>query len=577
MNADNVRRFTGGPKRSFEVRRRNEPEDDFEQQSSTRIGYQPFQRTPVADYPHSITSNASADSGSTPTPSTPSLRTFAPPAYFLPKKRWYFITTLRILLLSLTYFLAQVDKFLISYYSKPITASLHLAPSQYAQILSYWTGVVYIPASILIAWFADYQTCRVKLLAFLAGFWSLCVVCQGLAQNHRHMLLARMGMGIGQAGSEALSVSLISDLAAWPEVFLGESVLYVAIYLGDAVAGRIALAFETTGIPKWDSAMKCTGMIGIVLASLIMAGVAEPVRQTGLVEVLEMSEEAKDLKRERKSRGFKGSCKRIWIEMSSICRYMIKLQSLWILVLSSAIRHSAANVVGYYMPGYINNIYPSQPSLRETYGLILGATSSLSVLLGGLIACLLWRYTKTWKYHSLPLWIAAVGGLICSVCLICAVFSHTSRSEPTALRVLYSTLTFAIFASETWLGCLSTIITGLLPPDYKTFGFAVCGAMQWMIYSPAPEIIRFSLTNVDPESPRYTRIIQVCLGTIPPVCYFWAGVGFIFAGWGLRRDLEDRDTSSRKSDTRRQLYFVGVFIFFATVVLVLVVLDVRLG
>ncbi len=55
-----------------------------------------------------------------------------------------------------------------------------------------------------------------------AVWWSLCVVFQGLSNNFWQILLARIGMGIGQAPVEALSVSLISDLVGPQWIFLAE-------------------------------------------------------------------------------------------------------------------------------------------------------------------------------------------------------------------------------------------------------------------------------------------------------------------------------------------------------------------
>ena len=48
------------------------------------------------------------------------------------------------------------------------------------------------------------------------------MIFQGLSRNFRQILLARIGMGIGQAPVEALSVSLISDLVGKEWVFLAE-------------------------------------------------------------------------------------------------------------------------------------------------------------------------------------------------------------------------------------------------------------------------------------------------------------------------------------------------------------------
>jgi MFS family permease len=72
------------------------------------------------------------------------------------------------------------------------------------------------------AFIADYTEGRVWVLTIAALWWSLCVLFQGLAHNFRQILLARIGMGIGQAPVEALSISLISDMVTPKWLFLSE-------------------------------------------------------------------------------------------------------------------------------------------------------------------------------------------------------------------------------------------------------------------------------------------------------------------------------------------------------------------
>lgn len=124
---------------------------------------------------------------------------------------------LAVFLLFLNFFLAQYDKFVLSYFQAEVISSLNLSSSDYGILSGYATGIVYALMALPIAFVADYVEARVWVLSVAALWWSLCVLFQGLSRNFWHIFLARIGMGIGQAPVEALSISLISDLvdAKW--------------------------------------------------------------------------------------------------------------------------------------------------------------------------------------------------------------------------------------------------------------------------------------------------------------------------------------------------------------------------
>ena len=135
---------------------------------------------------------------------------------------YLFVVIIPILLLFLNFFLAQYDKFVLSYFQADVISSLNLSSANYGILSGYATGVVYALLAIPVAFVADYTNARVWTLALATLWWSLCVVFQGLSHNFWQILLARIGMGIGQAPVEALSVSLISDLIEAKWMFFAE-------------------------------------------------------------------------------------------------------------------------------------------------------------------------------------------------------------------------------------------------------------------------------------------------------------------------------------------------------------------
>ncbi|KAL8645716.1 MAG: hypothetical protein Q9226_007176, partial [Calogaya cf. arnoldii] len=334
-----------------------------------------------------------------------------------------------LVLLFLNYFLAQYDKFVLSYFQDDVIRSLHLGSTSYGLLSGYATGIVYALLALPTAFVADYTSARVWVLTVAAIWWSLCAIFQGLSHNFWQILLARIGMGVGQAPVESLSVSLISDLMGKKYVFLGASVLYVGVYIGEAVSGQIAVAFARTGTP-WNTALIAIGIVGVVVALLIRLVVREPQRQISLVMANNLNH------RGPTSAAVPSRLVTARKDILSTFRYLARMRSFWLLALSAAFRQLAGNVFGYYMPSYLSNLYPSQASLLSHYGIIVGVVGTVAVLSGGLLTSLLWSRTKL-----LPLYLTAVGGMISSVFVLLMLFSRniSHGNEVQGTKVLYGT------------------------------------------------------------------------------------------------------------------------------------------
>ena len=129
---------------------------------------------------------------------------------------------LMIILLLLNYFIAQYDKFVLSYFQAEVISSLNLTSTQYGLLSGYATGIISALTAIPIAFVADYSGKRVWTLMAAALWWNVMVILQGYTHNFWQIFLARFAMSIGQSPVEALSISLISDLVPARWLFLAE-------------------------------------------------------------------------------------------------------------------------------------------------------------------------------------------------------------------------------------------------------------------------------------------------------------------------------------------------------------------
>jgi len=70
-----------------------------------------------------------------------------------------------ILLLFVNYFLAQYDKFILSYFQAEVISSLVLSSSEYGILSGYATGIVYALLALPTAFIADFTEARVWVLS----------------------------------------------------------------------------------------------------------------------------------------------------------------------------------------------------------------------------------------------------------------------------------------------------------------------------------------------------------------------------------------------------------------------------
>ncbi len=178
-------------------------------------------------------------------------------------------------LLTSAYFFSHVDRQILSILQEQIRADMHLTDTQLGLMAGFAFAIFYATLGIPVARLAD-RSNRINIVAIALALWSVMTAVGGLAQNFTQLLLARIGVGIGEAGSSPPSHSIISDLYP-PEERAGAMSLYsLGIVLGGGlgvmIGGLVAHYFG------WRVAMFTVGLPGLVLALIIKLLVKEPRR-----------------------------------------------------------------------------------------------------------------------------------------------------------------------------------------------------------------------------------------------------------------------------------------------------------
>ena len=184
-----------------------------------------------------------------------------------------------LLLLTLVYTFNFIDRQIIGILSPFIQADLDLTNAQMGLLKGFLFALFYTIVGIPIAWLADRYN-RVNIIAISLAVWSGFTAATGMATNFLTIGLARMGVGIGEAGGSPPSHSIISDLYPKEDRARALAIYSIGIPLGLTFAYFIA-AFalgDADGGFNWRTLLIWLGIIGVVLAVLLRIFVREPER-----------------------------------------------------------------------------------------------------------------------------------------------------------------------------------------------------------------------------------------------------------------------------------------------------------
>lgn len=168
-----------------------------------------------------------------------------------------------------------IDRRLLVILQEPIKRDLILSDAQLGLLSGFSFAVLYVTAGIPIAAFADRGNRR-NIEAGALAFWSAMTALSGLVQNYGQLLLARLGVGLGEAGGTPPAHAMIGDYFR-PErrataLSVYSSGIYGGILLGYALGGTLA---DSVG---WRAAFLLLGLPGILFATLVVLTVREPAR-----------------------------------------------------------------------------------------------------------------------------------------------------------------------------------------------------------------------------------------------------------------------------------------------------------
>lgn len=198
---------------------------------------------------------------------------------------------LTLWILLTVYVFNFIDRQIVNILAEPIARDLQLSDTQIGLMTGLAFALFYTVLGIPIARYADRPgTSRPKLIAAALAVWSAMTAMCGLAQNFWQLLLARIGVGVGEAGCTPPAHSLISDMVP-PEKRSSALAFYslgipIGSLLGMVIGGTLA------DLMGWREAFVVVGLPGVALALVVWFVLRDPRRSEAAVALRAQSQPA---------------------------------------------------------------------------------------------------------------------------------------------------------------------------------------------------------------------------------------------------------------------------------------------
>jgi len=411
------------------------------------------------------------------------------------KKAYY-----ALVILTIVYSFNFIDRQLLAILQENVKADLGLSDSQLGLLTGFAFAAFYVTAGIPIARWADRGNRR-DIVALSLFLWSFMTAISGLVQNFTQLLLARIGVGVGEAGGSPPSHSIISDIfppneraTALGFYSMGVS---IGILFGFLAGGWLNEYFG------WRVAFAVVGAPGILLAVILRMTLAEPVR--GLNE-----------------------------QRADNATPVPILQVLALLWSRRAFRHMAFAAALNAFAGYSTSNWTASFMIRSHamstgelgtwLALTMGLGGAIGVFSGGLIADRLARRDQRWY-----LWLPALTGFVCVPFMIMVYLAdgpYTALALGIVPGVLFNVyLGNTIATTHSLVGLRMRALSSAIL--FLILNIIGLGLGPWT----TGMLSDYLQPTLGAESLRYAMLYVL------PAVMFWSACHFLLAARSLRVDL----------------------------------------
>jgi predicted MFS family arabinose efflux permease len=398
-------------------------------------------------------------------------------------------------LLLVVYIFNFIDRQIVNILAEPIARDLDLSDTQIGLMTGIAFALFYTVLGLPIARYADRPSSnRIGIISISLAIWSAMTAVCGLAQNFWQLLLARVGVGVGEAGCTPSAHSLIADSV--PKERRASALAFYALgipvgsLLGVLIGGLLA---DSVG---WRSAFMFVGLPGVFLAIVVMLVLREPRRDPAFIAMRAASAAPVTLSnREALAAIFSSPAFILLLVAGSSASFLSYGKATWTLIFFQRTHGLTPGEVGFW------------------FGIWGGAAGIAGTWLGGWLAD---RYGATNRRHVMT--APAIGMAIAAPMAFVAYLM-------TDWRVSLAVLMIPTLLNSLYYGPTYSSVQGLVRPEARAIASATLLFFQNLIgLGLGPLFFGMLSDGIKPmagdESVRWVLYGAAFLGLIPAF-FFW--------------------------------------------------------
>jgi MFS family permease len=401
--------------------------------------------------------------------------------------------------LFVVYIFNFIDRQILAILLEPIKQDLKISDTALGFLTGFAFAVFYTFAGLPLARIAD-RWVRRSLIAISLVTWSVMTAVSGLARGFTDLALARIGVGIGEAGATPPAHSLLSDYFP-PEkratvLSFYASGIYVGVGLGYWLGGWINDAYG------WRTAFFVVGLPGVLMALLVRFTIREPVR--GMSEQHLTSPQQQYTLREA------------W-------RFFTSLPTGRRLAFAGGLHAFVSYGLGAWIPAFFVRLHHMTPGeLGEWLSWITALGGGGGTFLGGWIAD---RWGR--RQPRARAYVAMIGVSLSVPTVVAALLIENTQ------WALLAYLPASVF-STLWIGPTFATAQDLVPPAMRAMASAVFLFITTIIGMGAgPQTVGILNDLIGtPDAIRYSLLSTATIMNVISAVFFW------LAGKTLMEDLE---------------------------------------
>ena len=418
--------------------------------------------------------------------------------------------TLVLVLLTMVYGFNFIDRQIVGILAPFFSEELGLTNTQLGMLTGILFAAFYTLVGIPIAWLADRYN-RVNIISIALATWSGFTALTGFAGSFLHMGLARMGVGIGEAGGSPPSHSIISDL--YPKEKRASA---LAIYSLGIPFGIMCAYFATAmllgkqGEPvNWRRVFIILGITGVCLSLLLRLVLKEPKR--GAQEAAARQDNEAEQ-----------------VPFSKGLSTLLTIPSWWYMCLGI----STASFAGYAFNAFqMKYLVPFDPSFNlKTLLIVLGIINGVSYAAGTYGGAKIADHygKKNVKFYGIVPAISII--IACPLAILCfwvpSVWSHLA------------VITVFVFFLGFYLGPSFAVAQTLAPINMRAMSTALFFFILNMIAMGLGPTFTGIMADVFAKSHDQVHAVRLAM-SVTSISLLISGVFFLLAAKTLPKDWED--------------------------------------